>query len=121
MNEDEYHALSARLRSEDDHALSDVSPDMLADQSDRVLLYGFTVHRDTFVVRLENGLFVGHCYSSSQAENPPVAWRSASPDEKRPAFMMAPNKRIYPDRSDAEFLDLLHRSGATVSLTKWTS
>lgn len=101
--------------------MSDVSPDMLTDQSDRVLLHGYTVHRDTFAIHLKDGLFVGYCYRTHEHAEPPVAWRSASPDEKRPAFMMTPNKRVYPNRSDAEFLELMRRSGATVSLGKWES
>lgn len=121
MNESEYETLAARLRGEEDPPIKRVSPSMLSDQSDRVLLHGYTVNRDTFTIWLRDGLFVASCYGSGQRDDPPVAWRSASPEESRYAHFLVPNKRIYPAKSDAEFLTILHENGAVLSLANWSS
>lgn len=118
MNKEQYDALVPTLREEVDVFDEDVSPNELADQSDRVLVYGYTTDRDTFSVSLEDGLFVGRCYSGV-TDDPPVAWRSTSPAEGRSVALLVPNKRIYPHKSDADFLKLLHERGAMVSLGNW--
>lgn len=119
MNKHEYETLTALLRTDGPDVLDVIRPEELTDQSDRLLVYGYTVNRDTFSVSLEDGLFVGRCYGSDRRENPPVAWRSKSPSEERHVNLLVPTKRIYPDRSDAEFLTALFERGAYVSLGSW--
>lgn len=119
VNKHEYDALALLLRTDGPDIVDSVRPEELTDQSDRILVYGYTTNRDTFSVSLEGGHFVGRCYGSDQRENPPVAWRSKSPSEERLATILVPNKRIYPDRSDAEFLTMLFQRGAYVSLANW--
>lgn len=118
MNKEEYDHVREVLRIEVDAFNEKVSPNDLADRSNRVLVYGYTTDRDTFSVSLEDGLFVGRCYASN-TENPPAAWRSSSPDEGRSVALLVPNKRIYPHKSDADFLLLLHERGAMVSMGNW--
>lgn len=82
-----------------------VSATDLSDQSDRTLLYGYNCQRETFHVYLADGLIHRLIYSSA---NPCISYERGPSLE---ASLLAPDKRAYSERCDADFIALMDRQG----------
>lgn len=102
------------MNQEEFQSLSDLSTDERVITGDdltgpsRVLIYGYTVDRDTFVTRYDEN-----------SNTITVTIRPGKYDEASYSPTMnegfVPNKRCYPDRCDYEFCKLLIERGVYVS------
>jgi hypothetical protein len=95
-----------------------ISPRDLADQSDRLLVDGYDIHRTTYKLCLEDGEFVCRFYDYGDRDTAPVAWRTTV-GETMDVSRLYPNKRIYPETSDYEFIRLLRMHEGTPTLNNW--
>lgn len=95
-----------------------IRPGELKDQSDRLLVDGYDTDRQTYQLYLEDGQFVLRFYGYEDIDLAPVAWRTVD-GEAVEVTRLYPNKRIYPETTDFEFVRLLLRRGGTPSLTPW--
>lgn len=100
--------------------LNDIAPDkiylrgdMLENQKDRTLLWGYTVERASFHVYLLDGVL--HLYIYDRY-SPPV--RKTEDDNLEPQEWV-PDKRLYPEACDYEFCALLKKHGAWISFTTY--
>lgn len=78
-----------------------VTVDTLEDQSDRTLLWGYTVERYSHHVFIKDGELRMVVYGSN-VEEPFVMKRGSIP-----VLEIVPNKRLYPDACDLEFCNRL--------------
>ena len=88
--------------------------DDLTDQSDRTLLYGYTLDRDTFHVYLKDGIMHRVIYSFKRYIVDHIE------GEELDAHDLSPCKRAYPERTDFEFAKALRIRDVHVSLTTFT-
>ncbi len=101
-----------------DETLTHISPRELSDQSDRLLIDGYDIDRYTYKLYLEGGEFVCRFYDYDDRELAPVAWRTTD-GELVSVERLYPDKRVYPETSDYEFIRLLRERGGEPSLTSW--
>lgn len=117
MDKAQYEALSTK----DETAVIGISPRDLADQSDRMLIDGYDTDRVTYQLHLENGEFVCYFYTHADRNYKPVAWRTLA-GEAVPVSWLYPNKRVYPETSDFEFIRMIRRHEgheSSPSVTTW--
>lgn len=95
---------------EKQNASSLITVDDLADKSDRTLLYGYTCMRDTWHVYIKFGRIftVVYCFGEDPEE---VSVQENSE--------FVPNKRLYPERCDFEFCELLKSKDIYLPFTIW--
>lgn len=92
----------------------------LRDQSNRTLLYGYTVERDTFHVYLRDQKFHTYVYSPRYAEKPPyddAMYYAFLPSVDVDGEYVVPNKRLYPAACDFEYCSLLLSRGVHLPFT----
>jgi hypothetical protein len=87
-----------------------MNADMIADKSDRTLLWGYTKSHNSFHVYLYNGVL--YCYVYDYQNNPVDIMVDEIP--MRDLF---PDKRLYPEACDYEFCSLLKRYGVNLPFT----
>jgi hypothetical protein len=97
-------------------ALVSISVEQLSDRRDRTLLLGYTVNRDTFHVYLQDGLLCRHVYSSVFPDRSIAGYENEAGAELV-VQELVPNKRVYPQYCDPEFVGLLRQAGVTVPFT----
>lgn len=98
-----------------------ISPRDLADQTDRLLIDGYDTERSTYKLYLEGGEFVCRFYTYADRDLAPVAWRTTN-GETVAVERLYPNKRVYPETSDYDFIRLIRRREGhehSVTLTNW--
>lgn len=85
----------------------------IAAKSQRTLLYGYDVERETWHIYLDGGHIHRFVYNSREVidhqhfEHWPFAQA------------LVPNKRLYPERTDYWFANLLKRKHAHLTFTNW--
>lgn len=80
-----------------------ITVDELKNKKDRVLIYGYTLERQTFIIRLQDGKFIKTIGGDSKII------------EHNSNFI--PDKRVYPAESDYEFCSLLLSRGVFIPFT----
>lgn len=82
----------------------------LRNKEDRILIHGYTLERDTFIIELNNGKFI----------------KIIEQYNKKPVFLsietnydFIPDKRVYPKSSDFEFCKLLISRGIDIPFTSF--
>lgn len=73
-------------------------------EGDHSLLYGYTTERETFHVYIKDGLLHRHIFSGT-GEN--IVSLDHISGKELPAVELAPNKRIYPERTSFTLAKLL--------------
>ena len=88
--------------------------DINDNQTDRTLILGYTVHRNTFHVYLKDGILHRHVYD--------YTGQTLTHDfgDTLLASSLAPNKRSYPQWCDFEFCKLLLVKGVNPNFTRYT-
>ena len=84
----------------------------LLDRSDRTLVYGYTCDRDTFHVALLGGVIHVFLYD----HNNTMIWHKDE-DDLQDNSEYVPNKRVYPERCDSDFVITLLHAGVDVPFT----
>lgn len=107
MDLNQYQTLEASL-----HMPSVICATELADPSDRTLVYGYTVERETFHLYLENGKFNRVVYDGDN-----VFLSGLTGLDSIELALCVPDKRVYPARSDFEFCRLVLIKGGSVPFT----
>lgn len=92
-----------------------ITIDDLKDKSDRTLIHGYTCDRDTFDIVLSGGQI--RKYVTEKMDVAP--WYIQREMEIVQNEDYIPNKRVYPDRSDFEFCQLLIHRGYRVPFTTY--
>jgi hypothetical protein len=110
MNKSQYIELTERRGPE---SRLQVGVKLLRDQSDRTLLYGYTVERNTWHVYLLDGLIYLHIYNPQRTFQTSASAAWAVND-------LIPNKRLYPEACDHEFCTLLTNLGADLPFTSFS-
>lgn len=86
---------------------------MLSDQTDRTLMYGYTLERETFHVYLQGGIIHKVIYTFSGE----VLLHEYG--NVLPAESLIPDKRAYPERCDLEFCQKLSAAGHSIPFTTY--
>lgn len=103
MDKSQYDALTSAREPQADA----ISPHDLADQTNRLLIDGYDTDRLTYQLYLEDGEFVCRFFSHADRDLAPVAWRTRN-GERVAVSRLYPNKRVYPETSDYDFVRLIH-------------
>lgn len=111
MTHDEYLALQALAAQP--HV---VRGQALSNQDSRTLVYGYSCDRSTFHLYLEQGVLTRVLYDH---DGLCLSVLKESADEGLPIADCVPDKRMYPERCDHEFVQLLQRLGKGLLLTSW--
>lgn len=93
----------------------DITIDVLTDQSDRTLLWGYTVDRHSHHVFIKDGELRMVVYGSTSKE-PFLMERGSLYADK-----IAPNKRMYPEACDLEFCNALRRQSVDLVFTTFNA
>lgn len=93
--------------------------DLEGNIEDRTLLYGYTCDRDTHHVYIKDGIIHTVVYNTVNS----VLYEK--PDEIREINVTTdrqylPDKRLYPERCDYKFCELLKKRGFSLPFTTWT-
>lgn len=110
MNKEQYRTLECSTQKKDE-----VSIDELIDRSDRTLIYGYTIDRETFHLYLENGQFNLAIYDAYDC-----LVKSARGKAQMSVSDCRPSKRAYPERSDFEFAMLMKKKEANITFTTFS-
>ena len=88
-----------------------ITVDDLIDTSDRVLILGYNIERDTFKIELKDKKFIKtiHKYGMDSTKHP-IDFNED----------FVPSKRVYPEESDFEFCQLLISRGVYIPFTTFT-
>jgi hypothetical protein len=108
VNRTEYEALRAEPARSPVINLAD-----LTDRSDRTLIYGYCCNRLTFHVYLQGGRLIRYIYG----EDGTGARVEILNTELLPAQCYVPDKRVYPEASDAAYCRLLKAQGVEFTFT----
>lgn len=109
MNEDEYKFYKDILLGDSEVASFD-----LLHQQPRTLLYGYTVERNNFHVYFSDGFIHRAIYEHPRELIDHVSGPMFS------ASLLIPDKRAYPQFTDAGFALLLKRRGFSIPFTTYT-
>lgn len=83
----------------------------LIDTTNRILIYGYNFERDTVKVKLYNGTFIKTIYKYGiDSKVYPIEYNED----------LVPNKRVYPEKSDFEFCQLLISRGIHIPFTNFS-
>lgn len=83
----------------------------LVNQSDRILISGYTKERDSFTTELRAGsIHTAIVYFSTKEEVPVDVTTNSD---------YVPTKRVYPNDSDYEFCQLLSAEGISIPFTRF--
>lgn len=92
--------------------ITSIKANELADQSDRTLIYGYTVGRETFHLYLENGTFNRVIYDGDK-----VFLAGETELDTIELMQCVPDKRVYPERCDFEFCRILKSRDVSIPFT----
>lgn len=93
-----------------------ISVDELTDKSDRTLIYGYDLERNTFHLYLLNNLFYLYIYSFKKE-----TIVSMSAEGIIDVARCNPSKRAYPEACDYEFSKLVIKYGGHISFTTFNT
>lgn len=109
MEKEEFEKLSEIKKSEDLITVKD-----LVNKQDRTLLYGYTCSRETFHVYLKNLEIHTIIYQMDYLTHKPINMREILVEDN---YKYIPDKRLYPETCDYEFLKLLKANGEYLPFT----
>lgn len=89
-----------------------ISGAILVNQSDRTLLYGYDLDRNTIHVYLQKGVLHRLVYRNETMISCRTGVFHVEDD-------LIPSKRLYPERCDFEFCKLLQARGLSLSFTRY--
>ncbi len=107
MDINQYNALEKGVPK-----ITSIKANELADQSDRTLIYGYTVGRETFHLYLENGTFNRVIYDGDK-----VFLAGETELDAIELMQCVPDKRVYPERCDFEFCRILKSMDVSIPFT----
>lgn len=107
MDINQYNALEKGVPK-----ITSIKANELADQSDRTLIYGYTVGRETFHLYLENGTFNRVIYDGDK-----VFLAGETELDVIELMQCVPDKRVYPERCDFEFCRILKSRDVSIPFT----
>lgn len=107
MDQNQYNALETNVGKK-----TWIEASELTDQTDRTLIYGYTVGRETFHLYLENGAFNRVIYDGDK-----VFLAGETGVESLALAQCVPDKRVYPERCDFEFCRLLKSRDVSIPFT----
>jgi hypothetical protein len=99
MNKEEYESF---LQKEKEHREIIINHEFLRNKTDRTLLYGYTLDRDTWHVYIKN--LEIHTVIYGYQQTPKEVVIKSNQD-------FVPDKRLYPETCDYEFCAILKRIG----------
>jgi hypothetical protein len=108
MRIDQYQAL---IKSQKADFCAIHADELDVPSQDRTLLYGYTCDRDTFHVYLMDGVLHRVIYNHDNKVLSHEMGQSLSP------YLLAPNKRAYPETCDEQFCRLMITRGQEISFT----
>ena len=103
MNREQYNNLENNPQT--------INVSVLQDQSDRTLLWGYTLDRLSFHVYILDGVLYRYVYD--------IYGKGHSIHGDIPVAELVPNKRLYPEACDYEFCSLLKRYGVNLPFTNF--
>lgn len=94
--------------------------DLIPFVEDRTLLYGYTCQRDTFHVYIKNNQIHAVVYNTDYSQNipKPMNMREITITSNRDYI---PDKRLYPEKCDYRFCEMLARRDISLPFTGWTA
>lgn len=107
MNQEEFESLIEKSVLPNSISVND-----LENQSDRTLIYGYTLDRYTFHVYLLNKLFYLYIYDFERK-----TVRTLPGEGNIDIDRCTPSKRAYPEACDAEFCRLVIKNGGHIPFT----
>jgi len=107
MDLNQYNALETNAGKK-----TSIEASELTDQTDRTLIYGYTVERLSFHLYLENGTFHRVIYDGDK-----VFLAGETGVESLALAQCVPDKRVYPERCDFEFCRILKSRDVSIPFT----
>lgn len=107
MDQNQYNALETNVGKK-----TSIEASELTDQTDRTLIYGYTVERLSFHLYLENGAFHRVIYDGDK-----VFLAGETGVESLSLTQCVPDKRVYPERCDFEFCRILKSRDVSIPFT----
>lgn len=93
-----------------------ISVNDLSCDKDRTLIYGYTCERETFHVYIKNKEIHVVIYKTDYEQNKAKNMREMSVTSN---WSYVPDKRLYPERCDYDFCQLLIRKNISLPFTSW--
>lgn len=92
----------------------------LTDQTDRTLLYGYTLERYTWHVYLKDGAIHVYVYRNSFKGDEVLRYEVCGPEVHLNSVNLIPSKRLYPECCDYEFCQILVDKDVHLPFTSWS-